>query len=50
MDNWENLNYYDRIKKLEEKRNVFPKGTGNYQKYNNAINALKLLNKNIKNL
>jgi hypothetical protein len=35
------LNREERIKKLEEKRDFFPKGTGFYQKYDNSIRALK---------
>ena len=42
-ENCKIVNYNEKISKLIEKRNIFPKGTGPYQKYNNAINSLKLL-------
>jgi len=33
------------IIKLEKERDIFPKGTGPYQKYQNAINALNKMKK-----
>jgi hypothetical protein len=35
----------ETIIKLEKERDVFPKGTGPYQKYQNAINALNKMKK-----
>ena len=35
----------EMIIKLEKERDIFPKGTGPYQKYQNAINALNKMKK-----
>lgn len=43
---WSKMSISDRIKHLERKRDNFQNETGNYQKYNNAIKALKKMQSN----